>query len=1662
MPDGSALRGRTFDRATTAKAAGAVGVLVIFAAILGPAALTGPTPGHSASPASSQVAALPTPAPTADAEPWSDLEVGPYVATAELVPSDRDRIGIAKTTSFTLRSLTSTSALQLAKGLQIDPPTKVVVEAGPTPDVARIRPATPLAVGERYRIRLQAPDGALAGSWAFTTRAPLHIVGILPDDRGVQVPTNTGIEITFDQDGVIGVANHFAIAPKVAGRFEAHGRTWAFIPDTPLAAGTIYTVTVAKGIGLTGSSETLETGRTFRFETDPGSLTGSRVDFARTMVEVRPNAFPEVLVNAGEGDGEGGSAEETVHIQIHRLPDMKAVIAAATALAGADGWALAARSSTVSTTGLTKVADLDVKLIGTDVGPVLTIPVKLARGGYVVTIRQPGPPAQLLLQVTDLSAYALAATQTTVAWVNDLAGDTPVVDASVALVDGPTLGATGADGILRVPTPAQAAPTTSDDAARVPHFVKITAAGLGSLLVPLGLPVPFGYTGGADWGYGGGAGAWWLLFQTDRATYRQTDTVHVYGTIRARSDRSVPGGLEVRLRPVDGSPDAPIVRVPVDANARGVFSADIKLDELPFATYSIDLFAGKELVSTVWIGVAAIAKPAYRLDLRTDRHVYLEGDKVAITATASFYDGTVVPGVELGFSGLEAETTATTNGLGEARVVFTAKTADEPVGWSQAQVDAAAVQPEEGQIGGTAYFAVVPSRFRITADGTVSGGNIVIDGRLTWFDLAGLEAALAQGRSLDDPSGAPISGGTVKAQVLHIVEHRTQSGTTYDFIEKQVVPQYEYSWSEVSLGTHTLSSAADGRFRLSTPDTFPGDSYRIVLTATDPEGRKISASVDATAPVAPDRRSIPYFEVRGGCGTPSVQARLDRQVALTMRQSDGSVAPGGHFLFIVSDLGSLETTVQDAATFTRTLRDADLPGFWARAIWLSGSGYHVADVRVDVDPQDKTLKIQLKPDRASYRPGDQVTMAVTTTGPDGHPLAADVVIQGVDEKLYTIGAAYDSNPLDALLSPVGSGFGGSYVSHAVPESGPEGCGDTGGGRDDFRDLVTFQRIKTDANGHGSITFKLSDDLTSWHMTATAISGGLDAGTGFVLIPVSLPFFVDAVVAPEYLVGDTPILRLRGYGSGLAAGDKVAFVVSAPSLSLAPTTVNGSAFESLRLPLPAMVAGDHSIRIEATATNAGTTRHDVLIRTVHVVQTRLGTVAASYDALTAGFQPQGDAGLTTYVVTDAGRGRFIALLNDLAASRSARFDRTAAAELARQLLIQEFSVPANSLETTGFDASRYQRDGVALLPYSSADLFLTARAALVASSLFDVDSLGAYLEDQFNAGGATRERQIVALAGLAGTGADVLPRLATYDPATLTIREQLWLALGYAAAGDEPRGRSIERAVLEASGQRLGPWVRLAAGTTLDDSLEASGLLLLLAARLGDPIAHDVSRYLLDHPSKEHVFPLEQIGYVQGMLDRLPRTAGRFAWSVGGDRHAVTLEPGGAFSLVLTAGQRARLSLEPLAGQLAVATTWTAAGGALPADPMITVTRTVTPADGAPDDHLVHVTLTVSFGAQAPGGCYRLTDLLPSGLAPVVAGAGWPDDEEEGQATVIGPYEIEGQRVSWCVSPQDPKHVYGYSARVVTPGTYRWEPAVVQSEAAPTLGSSTPATTYTIR
>ncbi|MCI0581820.1 MAG: hypothetical protein L0227_02825, partial [Chloroflexi bacterium] len=220
----------------------------------------------------------------------------------------------------------------------------------------------------------------------------------------------------------------------------------------------------------------------------------------------------------------------------------------------------------------------------------------------------------------------------------------------------------------------------------------------------------------------------------------------------------------------------------------------------------------------------------------------------------------------------------------------------------------------------------------------------------------------------------------------------------------------------------------------------------------------------------------------------------------------------------------------------------------------------------------------------------------------------------------------------------------------------------------------------------------------------------------------------------------------------------------------------------------------------------------------------------------------------------------------------------------------------------------------------------------------------------------------------------------------------------------------------------------------------------------------VAEYLDHEGSRERSIALEQLAYVRAALERLPRTETRFAWTVDGERHVVVLDRGRSMSLVLTVEQRATLSLEPLAGELAVVTSWTGPGP-LPSGSEARISRTMSPATSVTEADIVRVTIRVSFGSQAPSGCWQITDVAPSGLVPIEREYRWPDGDI---AWAESPYSIEGQRVSWCAYPRSYQpDTFVYVARVVSPGSYLWESALIQSVDAPEVGFATDQVVFTI-
>jgi hypothetical protein len=1623
---------------------------------------------------------------------WAALDLPPLSVPATLEPSERDDAGIPAGATFTLTSLTNEPATAMANRLEVTPPTTFELVASDTDATATITPTETLAAGDTYRFTLRTPDGAIAASWAYRVRGPVNILSTIPGDATVGVPLATGVELTFDQEGVADMADHFSIEPEVSGTFERHGRTQVFVPES-LDPATTYTVTIRAGLARTGTDLVLAADVAFRFETESPVDPQPWLVFGREVLEAAPNERLDIALYAVRPWVESGQlpAPTTANLRMYLLPTLDAANEALAEFLDSPRWT-AFSEPLMQTDGLQVVADFEARLepLRDDV-LLLRLPVSFDAGWYIVEI-EGARRAQAFLQVTPVSAWVSAMNDQTVVWVNDVATQRALVGATVAVGAGGVFATSDTDGLAIGRTPADLLPPAAggDPGAGSP-ILRVTSASGDVVLVPFNVGGNGQAYRGEWWEtYGSADETYWALLYTDRGLYRRTDRIDIWGYLRERDGGGVPASVRLRLVPSDARDDpdgATVARTDVRPGVDGAFTASVPIAGLPADSYQVQAIVDGRVVMSRWIQVTIIRKPPYQLEVAGDHTAVISGTQVTMTTTATFFDGTPVSSLEIEVTGGRDQPAQQirTDPAGEASVTIGMR-AESSAYRDWQYVEVRPVGPEGAEISASTTTVVFPSAYDIDARGVLVGSELRMTGTLTEVDLARVERELETGWD-GDASGTPVAGRSVEVVVNEMVPVRHQVGSVYDFVEKVVRPSYEYEYHWEQVQTLSIESGADGKLAFTIEVPNGEHQYQVVFSTRDEADRLLEYDTWVTPRTPETQEGTGVRFVTADGRTPDETTYGVGEMVTWRMTDDGATLPTGganRYLYLIAQDGLRASAVTDTPRFRHRFAAEDAPGIFVIGVQFTGRTYAPkAGAWADFDIDDREVRVQVTADRERYRPGETATLSIRTTEPDGSPIAATVVLQAVDEKLYAIGGASVPAPLRDLYDRVDSGIVRLAATHQPPTmSGPEGeGGDTTGGGDDradFRDSLVFRQLRTDAAGRASATVPLSDDLTSWHVVASAVTADLRAGAGELSLPVGLPFFVELTLADTYQASDRPVVQVRAFGDALRAGDRVDFTVTSPSLALAETRVSGTAFVPVRVELPPLSVGSRSITASAVAPTrtdaAGQPLTDGLTRTFEVVAARLSATQAAYGGLADGL-PTVPAGAeqSLWTFSDAGRGRLIPLLTTLADASGARLDRLIAQQLAGELLVAEFDREPTSLPASGFDPSRYHvgqeyddagdplRAGVALVPGGGVDPWLATRIAVTAPGSLQRDSLLRTLRAIGDLPTAKRDLQIAALAGLAGLGEPVFGDLqeARRQP-DLTPTERIYLALGFEAIGDDAAALAIERDLLSRYGEGLGAWVRLRFETT-EDGADATALLSVVAAGIGDPLAARMADYAWSNPASDTINAVELAAYARRTLERTPAAEASFAYSVDGQRSTVRLEPGEAFSLRLTAAQAATLTAESLIGQVGVAVEARVPVARTSLRPHADLGLTRTDPGPIAPDRILEVDLAATFGETAPDGCYDVTELVPSGLAPLT---GWWGPDTGDDPDITWPSSVVGQEVRFCAWNDEKTGRTArlrYLARVVNEGTFAWEAAVMQLPGAPELLAITPGGTASI-
>ena len=1055
-----------------------------------------PTPNASDRSDGTPIASADPLAPTL--APGVPITASGWSPVAELTADDAPGGVLDAASGFRLTSLDDTPAATLASRLTVEPPIEYEVTPATDGRSARIVPREPLTAGTVYQFTLATEDGRPIDSWAFQSHRPLRVIATTPGDYENGVPLDTGIEVTFDQDGVDDAATHMSIEPAVEGRFEQHGRVLSFIPERRLRAATVYTVTVSAGVSVAATGERLESDVRFMFETAaPAGAPPITFRFTDDVYETRPSEPATIALWAFQewaGDEEP-QPPTSAPIEIYRFPDLDTAVDAFRAVRAAPSWAQWSTPGLVPTTGLTRVIAFDADLQRSEGLLWFRAPERLPAGEYLVQLPSPTKPIQAMLQVTDIAAYLAVSDTSTLVWANDLRSRGPLVNATVR-AEGVDVGRTAADGSLSVRSPSSLLPPSDGQCGAACTPVVVVEAGGQAIFLPATGPRESEGKGFEDWGLGPEASAYWRVFDTDRTVFSRTDTVGTYGVIRHRDTGDVPTSVTLRLFEEEAwSEGPPLATVAVHPNRIGAFSGTIPLDDLPEAAYRIELRVGTEVVDTRNIRIDRIRKPGYRLEVETGRRVYIEGDRVRVTARASFYEGSPVPNLPLELGGF-VDGRVVTDATGSITVRGTARAEENEDGEpSTRSVEARPARAEEGQIfGSSPYVLVFPSAYVVDSSATLRDGRIVVDGSVHEVDRDRLEREIAaRGDTWGlDPTGASVAGANVTATFVEIIPRRVQSGTAYDFILKQAVPVWEYESTERDAGRVDVRTGRDGSFSADIPAAGQGHSYIVRLAVRDPDGHTARQTAYVDEPGAQGT------EDQGPTFLPTTERTTDEYalgeaIDLTMTDPTAPASDTDRYLFLSAQRGLREAVIQSSARYRATIEPWIAPNGYVTGVRFTGDRYVVSpNYTPQLRTSDRALRVDLSTDAARYTPGDPVGVTVRTRDRDGDPVASSVTLRVVDEKLFTIDGAQTADPLQSLYAWVPSGVRATYRSHRPPQ-GEFGGGDTGGGdeRSDFRDMLLFRTVDTGADGRATVTFDLSDDLTSWRVSAAAFGAGPD-------------------------------------------------------------------------------------------------------------------------------------------------------------------------------------------------------------------------------------------------------------------------------------------------------------------------------------------------------------------------------------------------------------------------------------------------------------------------------------------------------------------------------------------------------------------------------------------
>lgn len=1483
----------------------------------------------------------------------------------------------------------------------------------------------------------------LALSGCGKGKQPLEVTGIFPADGAEKVPGDCAIELTFSAPPSK-LDDYFSVEPAVDGRFQYMKEKVAFLPnggsEGQWASETTYTVTIKAGLPEKDGKGTLAKDVTFTFTAQKeDALLYQMVNAWETFL---PEDYPVLdLGRRGFWSEEKAPNDGSFSVEVFRLntgEQYRDELYKAAAYGG---------EPRVDTSGMAPVMTFSAtvaELIADSDNPDhaqyymdIIFPETLENGWYVAAVTPSWngqQPIQKLLQIQPSAVYTQKSLNDLLLWYNSTADGKSMAGASFAgyedpfASDTPEITATaGENGVITLDT----APLGSWDGEKWvgwaakgkynnPFLCYSLTGSDGQTYYDIFSSYLWGYTESPSQAYYG-------FLYTDRPIYHSDDTVKFWGVVRPRKDAPKAKTVRVELLHNWGEP---MLTQELPTSQDGVFTGEFSFQNLAMGSLSLRVYLTGDDLSDEWkerwvcgedMEVAQYKKPVYTAAISSDKLYYRPGETIRTQVEVSLFDRTPAAGMDMrlwaGYNGEQRPFTTDDEGLIETTFPAVPEDALIVESWYPQSLSIYAQNDAASDVDLTVRedVYIFPTSIMLETEETHDRNSATLTVTTNNIDFGKIPGGRQIIQDYGTLRGTPAQVD-VQVSIEKVTSIKEELPPYYDRYSKKSIPRVAWREEYETVEMFTQTTGPDGKLVIKDlPLSEEYVWYYAEITVTQGgASQKHTVSLGTRWNIDPDDRTghrhtfqinnshtqgyskwYNTFEVYYRFGETSQYRIMD----------NGVPAQGGIVMLNQTQNNVIGAPWLDEASGTISSGEELLPDYYLCGAYFDGKRiYPVYPCKMQVEPESRSLNLNILPAQEDYRPGDTAAVTVQLTDENGRPVSGGNVCVGVvDEAVFAVREQYVNMGFDLYNGVFGSfpDIFASYIQHGADIWYGEGGKGGGGGsegitiRENFQDTAAFLTGKTGSDGTVSFRVDMPDDLTSWRLTAVALDSRAYWGQSRSQLYTTLPFRIDPILSTTFLSGDTIACTVRGFGTGITTEDEVEYTATIEGFSEPlETTASGPAGKTVPLVFRKLPAGDYTVTVTARCGDysdgvrkAFSVRDSALTFPIH-------------RSVTLGEEDFSDIAPTSWpvemTVYPEGQKSFMTAWSLIRMDDSLRADHRLAVA-ATQSVVSDFfgsgyahpEADISDVQITWEDNDPDNQGSIRLFPYAGPDIRLTARTALVAPELVSAHEMGMYCSEVWK-NTTDPTDQAAALMSFAAMGS------SWWDDAQQTqlelrarnggstVLEDLYLITGISYLDQAAAQKYYAERIVPLYQENRGG-LYLAANTPYDTVEQTAAALACAVLTGAEEDAEALLRYLADNAFTNYgtmkgPCQLEAALY----LLRSQPAQGQpvtVSYTKDGKQQSETVKPSGCLRLTLTREDWQTLDLAAEGAAIAdIDYTGDPEQMGFESSRRVIVTKTMdTPEE---EKHLggeTTVTIKVELDPAMPYGQYRLVEWVPSNM-----------------------------------------------------------------------------------